>query len=463
MPGVYYDKGVTGTKTEGRDELLRLISDCENGWLTSSLQSPSAVFHGNTLDCLELVRRLLDIGVFVYFEKENLNTQSMEGELMLSILSSLAESESVSISENNKWSAQKRFQNGTFKVAYPPYGYDNVDGQMVVNEEQAEVVCWMFEQALAGKGTHKIASELNERGVPTRKGGSWTATTVRGLLANEKFTGDILFQKTYTDSQFNRHHNYGERDRYFMEDHHPAIVSRETFEAVAAVIGQRGKEKGVTRGSKYQNRYPFSGRIVCSECGSTFKRRIHYSTHQKYIAWCCSRHIEMIKACSMQFIRNDAIEAAFITMMNKLLYGHRTILRPLLDALRSANDTGAFHKVAELESRMEEALERSRVLTGLMTKGYLEPALFNKEKNALETELENLQRQKDSLSRVLNGNLMKTEEVSRLLKFASKAEMSSDFDGDLFEEYVDRVVVYSRTEIGFELKCGLTLKERLVR
>lgn len=142
---------------------------------------------------------------------------------MLSILSSLAESESVSISENNKWSAQKRFQNGTFKVAYPPYGYDNVDRQMVVNEEQAEVVCWMFEQALAGKGTHKIASELNERGVPTRKGGSWTATTVRGLLANEKFTGDILFQKTYTDSQFNRHHNYGERDRYFMEDHHPPL------------------------------------------------------------------------------------------------------------------------------------------------------------------------------------------------------------------------------------------------
>lgn len=96
---------------------------------------------------------------------------------------------------------------------------------MVINEEQAEIVRWMFAQALAGKGTHKIASELNERGVPTRKGGNWTATTVRGLLANEKFTGDILFQKTYTDSQFNRHHNNGERDRYFMEDHHPAIVN----------------------------------------------------------------------------------------------------------------------------------------------------------------------------------------------------------------------------------------------
>lgn len=461
--GVYYDKGVTGTKTEGRDELLRLISGCENGLVDFIVTKSISRFSRNTLDCLELVRRLLDIGVFVYFEKENLNTQSMEGELMLSILSSLAESESVSISENNKWSAQKRFQNGTFKVAYPPYGYDNVDGQMVINEEQAEIVRWMFAQALAGKGTHKIASELNERGVPTRKGGSWTATTVRGLLTNEKFTGDILFQKTYTDSQFNRHHNNGERDQYFMEDHHPAIVSRETFEAVAAVIGQRGKEKGVTKGSKYQNRYPFSGRIVCSECGSTFKRRIHYSTHQQYIAWCCSRHIERIEACSMQFIRNDAVEAAFVTMMNKLVYNHKAILRPLLDALRSANDTGAYRKVAELESRMEEAMEWSQVLTGLMTKGYLESALFNKEKNALEMELENLQRQKDSLSRILNGNLAKTEEVSRLLKFAAKAEMTSDFNGELFEEYVDRVVVYSRAEIGFELKCGLTLKERLVR
>lgn len=149
----------------------------------------------------------------------------------------------------------------------------------------------MFDAALAGKGTHRIASELNGRSIPIKRGGSWTASTVRGLLSNEKFTGDILFQKTYTDSHFNRHTNYGEKDMYYMENHHPAIVSRETFEA-AAVISQGGKEKGVTSGSKYQNCYPFSGRIVCSECVSTFKRRSHYSTHQKYIAWCCSRHIE---------------------------------------------------------------------------------------------------------------------------------------------------------------------------
>ncbi len=168
-----------------------------------------------------------------------------------------------------------------------------------------------------------------------------------------------------------------------MENHHPAIVSRETFEEVAAVISQRGKEKGVTSGSKYQNRYPLSGRIVCSECGSMFERRIHYSTHQKYIAWCCSRHIEKKGECSMQFIRNDAVEAAFTTMMNKLVYGHRKILRPLLDSLRRVDDEESCHRVSELEDRIEAVMERGQVLSVLIAKGYLESVLSNKEKNEL--------------------------------------------------------------------------------
>lgn len=167
--GLYYDQGVTGTKKEKRGELLRMISDCEDGKIDFIITKSLSRFARNTTDCLELVRKLTGLGVYIYFEKENLNTQSMESELMLSILSSLAESESVSISENNKWSAQRRFQNGTFKVAYPPYGYDNVDGQMVVNEEQAETVRWMFDAALAGKGTHWIASELNGQGIPTKQ------------------------------------------------------------------------------------------------------------------------------------------------------------------------------------------------------------------------------------------------------------------------------------------------------
>ena len=165
----------------------------------------------------------------------------------------------------------------------------------------------------------------------------------------------------------------------------------------------------------------------------------------------------------MQFIRNDAVEAAFTTMMNKLVYGHREILRPLPDSLRRVDDDGSYHRVNELEDKIEAVIERGQVLAGLMTKGYLEPALFNKEKNELAVELEHLQGQKDILIKMMNGNLSKIEEVSRLLKFASKSKMLTAFDSELFEEYVNRIIVYSRTEVGFELKCGITLKERLVR
>jgi site-specific DNA recombinase len=248
-----------------------------------------------------------------------------------------------------------------------------------------------------------------------------------------------------------------------MENHHPAIVSRETFDAAAAVMEQRGKEKSIVKGSKYQNRYPFSGKIICGECGSSFKRRIHYSTHQKYIAWCCSKHIEQIEDCSMQFIRQDAVEAAFVTMMNKLIYGHKRILRPLRDCLRSMDDAGSYRKVEELENRMDAILERVQVLSGLMTKGYLEPALYGKEKNELERELEELRGKKNAIIRVLNSSLSHAEAVNTLLKFTSKAEMLTIFQEEAFYEYVDRIVVYSRKEVGFELKCGLTLREGLVR
>lgn len=182
--GLYYDEGITGTKKEKRTELLRLISDCENGKIDFIVTKSISRFARNTMDGLELVRKLVDLGIYIYFEKENLNTGDMESELMLSILSSLAESESISISENNKWSAQRRFQNGTFKVSYLPYGYENIDGKMVINEEQAEVVRWMFSETLAGKGCYRIAAALNEKGVPTKK--EWTVDCLHSPWDFEK-------------------------------------------------------------------------------------------------------------------------------------------------------------------------------------------------------------------------------------------------------------------------------------
>lgn len=460
--GLYYDEGISGTKKENRTELLRMLSDCENKKIDLIITKSISRFARNTTDCLEMVRKLLDLGIYIYFEKENINTQSMESELMLTILSGLAESESISISENNKWAIQRRFQNGTFKISYPPYGYDNIDGQMVVNPEQVEIVKYIFAEVLSGKGTQKIADDLNQKGIPSKRGGCWTATTIRGILKNEKYTGDVILQKTYTDSRFNKRTNYGEKNRYLIENHHEAIISHEVFEAVEAALNQRAKEKGIEkRNDKYQNRYSFSGKIICSECGSTFKRRIHSSGTRKYVAWCCSKHLKQITECSMQFIRDEDIKKAFVTMINKLIFGRKLILQPLLDALRGMSNSDNLSRIQELEKQIEKNAEQRELLVKLMAKGYLEPALFNRENNELQMEADNYMGQKEALIHALNGELSKVQEVSNLIKFTNKAEMINTFSEQIFNDYVEKIIVYSRVEIGFVLKCGITLRERM--
>ncbi len=410
-----------------------------------------------------MVRKLTDLGISIFFEKENINTGSMESELMLSILSSLAESESVSISENSKWSIQKRFQNGTYIISYPPYGYENVGGEMIVVPEQAEIVKKIFEYTLAGKSTHAIAKELNDCGVTSKKGGKWTPGAINAIIRNEKFTGDVIFQKTYTDSQFSRHTNDGELNQYLCENHHEPIVSHEIFDKANEVLNQRGREKGNgERTERYQNRYGFSGRIKCGECGGVFKRRIHYKPSGSYIAWCCTQHIEDRNSCSMKYITDDGIKAAFLTMMNKLIFAHQRVLKPLLHSLQGFDDKDRLLQIQEYETKLEKNMEQRQVLTSLMASGLLEPALFSKENNALILEEKHLQEEKKQMINSVSGDRTKIEALETLIKFASGSEMLTEYSDEIFLSYVEGITVLSRKEIVFELKCGLKLKERLV-
>lgn len=461
--GVFYDEGITGTKKECRDGLNSLVAACEKGLVNVIITKSISRFSRNTTDCLELVRELMGLKVTVIFEKENINTDTMESELMLSILSSLAESESVSISENEKWSIKKRFQNGTYIISYPPYGYANINGEMVIVPEQAEVVKQIFTDTLAGKSTHNIAKELNELGVKSKKGSKWTSGTINAIIRNEKYTGDVIFQKTYTDSRFCRHINDGELNQYLYENHHEPIVSHEIFDKANEVLNQRGKEKGNgERTERYQNRYGFSGRIKCGECGSVFKRRMHYKPSGAYVAWCCTRHIERKEACSMKYITDAALKAAFLTMMNKLIFSHQMILKPLLHSLQGFDDKDRLLQIQEYETKLEKNMEQRQVLTSLMAGGLLEPALFSKENNALILEEKHLQEEKKQMINSVSGDRTKIEALETLIKFVSGSEMLTEYSDEIFLSYVEGITVLSRKEIVFELKCGLKLKERLV-
>ena len=459
---VYADEGITGTSTKKRAQFNQMINDARLGKFQLIITKEVSRFSRNTTDCLEMVRKLLDLNIPIYFEKENLNTGSMESELFLAILSSMAEGESVSISENSKWSIQKRFKNGTFKISYPPYGYDWDGEQMVVNPEQAENVRWIFDQVLAGRGTHDIAKDLNAKEVCTKKGKRWTANTIRTLIVNEKYTGDVIFQKTYTDSQFNRHVNNGEKDQYALADHHEAIVSREVFAAAGEVLRQHSKEKGIIKGSgKYLNRYCFSGKIICGECGDIFKRRTHYCSEYKYIVWACNTHLDDKSKCSMKFIRDDALKAAFITMINKLIFARKLILKPYVQALRKGNNDDSLHRIQELQTLLMENSQQKERLTGFIAQGYIDQILYNEEMNTLLAQADRYNSEIEMLSKSVKGDACHIQAATALLRFTEKSSMLDSFDEELFEETVSRVRVLSREKIAFELKCGLTLTERM--
>ena len=231
-----------------------------------------------------------------------------------------------------------------------------------------------------------------------------------------------------------------------MKDHHDAIVSHEDFGAVAALVEQRAKEKGISKGnSKYQARYPMSGKVFCGECGSVYKRRMNYSTYIQYAALSCSMHLKDKNSCSQKFIREDALQMAFVTMMNKLIFAHKEVLQPLLASMRSISQKDAIRRLSELDERLEKNAERQNTLTTLMTRGYLDPALFTQESNDLLTEAQVLTEEKEHLVYSVNGEMKKTEKLAALIRFCSRSEMLTDFDGDCFSQYVERVVIYERT------------------
>lgn len=464
--GLYFDEGISGTKKENRLGLQNLIRDCENRQIDFFITKSISRFARNTTDCLEIVRKMTDLGIAILFEKENINTGTMDSELILSILSSLAAEESVSISQNNKWSVRRRFENGTFKLSNPPFGYDYNGETIVPNPGRVPIVRRIFAEVLAGNGVNNIARMLNADGILSQNGKRWSGSTVKGILTNEKYIGDVLLQKTFTDDHFNRHHNNGELEQYYWKNHHEAIISREDFEAVAYVLKQHSVEKGIQKGSdKYLNRYPFSGIILCGECGDTLKRRTLYRrTSSPYIVWGCGRHTESRGTeCSMLDVKEEYIKSAFVTMLNRLYSGRNVILKLLIAELKSREGDGNSHKLLAIEKQIQENSEQMQVLTGLMSKGYLEPALFNERNNALQTESMKLRMQKAAIQGSVTGEQSFIHEAEELLKYLSKTGIMEDYSDEIFLKFADGMTMFSPTEIGFRLKCGLILRERMER
>ena len=455
--GLYYDEGVSGTKMAKRDGLLRMLADCERGLINYILVKSISRFSRNTVESVETVRRLSAMGIYIFFEKENIDTGKMEGELMLSIMSSLAEDESRSLSENNKWSIQKRFQNGTYVIGTPAYGYKNVDGKMVIDEEKAAIVRRMFASVMEGKSGAKIASELQAEGIPTARGGKWQSSVIIGMIRNETYIGVAVFQKTYKDDQFNSRVNCGEKGMYRIEGHHEPIVSEEVFRAANSAVDNNAREKGITKSRKYTKRYALSGKVFCGECGGKCKRKKIYGE----VWYGCDTHVKDKKKCRQLPVRADMVEAAFVNMMNKLIYGRDAVLLPMSGRLLGGGDKEVLGRLESLNTELAMVAERRQAADKFFAKGLLDAAVYREELDALAQKEKEINAARAGIEGDPDLDFDRQLALNDLLKYTAKADQLTAFSDEVFTKHVDRVIIFSRKEVGFVMKCGPVFRERI--
>ena len=285
---VFYDRGVTGTKDK-REGFQRMLTACREGKIDIILAKSITRFARNTVILLQTVRELKSLGVDIHFEEEHIETLSMQGELMTSIIAARAQEESRQASENQKWHYRKSYEKGV-PVTGNCYGYRLVNHQFLIEEEEEPVVLRIFSLYLSGMGKVRIAKTLTEEGYKTKSGKTtWNPNTVMGIITNEKYCGDLILQKYYRPDFITKKNvrNKGDRPQFYVKNAHDGIVQRDDFETAT--------ELHKTRAERYQphdstgKRYPFSGMIVCGKCGQPFYRKA--STNEKKYSkpvWMCN-------------------------------------------------------------------------------------------------------------------------------------------------------------------------------
>ena len=304
--GIYTDQGVTGTQRSKRIGFQRMIRHCEEGKIDKILCKSISRFSRNTADLLDVIGLLKEQNISVIFEKEGIDTLSLQSEFVLSAIAAIAQEESRSISENNMWANTNRFQQG-IPVFSRILGYDiekNAEEKIItINEEEAVIVREIYNLALNGMSYAKITRLMMEKGYKTVKGKSeWKENMVKRILSNERYTGDVLCQKSYTTDHLthNRKRNCGERQQYLIESYHPGIISHEVFKKVQILSPSY---RTVIR--KKKSKYPFSGRVICGECWSNYQLR----SSSQNSKWRCARSIIDEKLCSSTGIRETQLEA----------------------------------------------------------------------------------------------------------------------------------------------------------
>ena len=464
--GVYTDEGISGTNTRKREGFNRMVEDALNGKIDLILTKSISRFARNTVDTLTTIRKLKEKKVEVYFEKENIYTLDAKGEVMLTIMSSLAQEESRSISENVTWGKRKSMADGKFSLAYKNFlGYEKgEDGFPKIVEEEAKIVRQIYSWFLEGRTIRAIADSLTQQGIPTpRRKTKWSVSTITSILTNEKYKGDALLQKTYTADYLTKSvkKNHGEVPQYYIEDSHPAIIDPETFELVQNEMKRRRPHR-----HQLHRNSPFTAKIICSDCGGFYGRKVwHSNSKYKKLIWRCNHKYEQDMVCSTPNLTEEEIEKAFIKAFNQVLGEKQRHIKRFKALLPILADT------SKLDEQLQAAqAEHSRLMNDLrlfMNENTLhvqDQVEYNRkftEKSQLceakEAEIGNLEKQ-------LLEQSGRKELIKRCLEEIQKCgEILTKFDVNLWNSMVESVTISRNKTFGFLFRDGTRIAARLTK
>jgi len=438
--GIFADDGISGTNTKKREEFNRMIDECMEGNIDLVITKSISRFARNTLDCLKYIRQLKEKNIAVYFEKENINTMDAKGEVLLTIMASLAQQESQSLSQNVKLGLQYRYQQGKVQVNHNRFmGYTkDEEGNLIIVPEEAEIIKRIYREYLEGKSLVGIGRDLEKDGILTAAGKPrWRPETIKKILLNEKYIGDALLQKTFTVDFLTKKRvkNEGHVPQYYVENSHEAIIPKELFLQAQEELHRRSNiYTGADKNKRiYSSKYALSTITFCGDCGDIY-RRVYWNIHgRKEFVWRCVTRIEQgPEVCKNRTVKEAELYDAVMTAINRLLAGGDNMIRILEENIHAIIGDTTEYKISEINTLLEE---KQKELISLANKG--------KDFESLADEIEELREKRQTLL-VEDASLSgENERINELIEFIRTNKYRTLlYDDTLVRKIIQNVTVY---------------------
>jgi len=476
LAGIFADEGITGTSVKKRTNFLRMIRLCRKGKIDIILTKSISRFARNTVDCLNYIRELKELGIAVIFENENINTMKADTEIIITMLAGFAQAQSESISQNVRWGKRQAFKSGKVSFQYSRiYGYERGENDKPrVIPEQAAVVRRIFQSYLAGSSVPDIKRMLEAEGIAAAGGKpQWSVGALQYMLRNEKYCGDALLQKTFVENCISKktRKNNGELPKYLVQNHHEAIIDRTLFEKVQAEIARRAGKRKVsdktskTGQSKYSGRYALTELLICGNCGTPYKRVTWSKRGKKKIVWRCISRLDYgTKYCkSSPTVDEERLKAAVLKAINTMMSNRERligILKTNLEITLSEKSSGATNPYA-IENRIRELQDSMMELVAVAAKAGNAESYEDQFKEISE-EIKSLQKTLEQYQAEQNGPDELARQIDDICKALEDAPFEiTEYSNNIVRQFIDTIKVVNEDKLLFIFKGGITMEQPL--